>query len=126
MIVRTLKSASTAALFRTTASREVVSRGDQMGHAVFEPKLRDFAGVHMMEAGLLQRAQWGRQLLCCYVQQQPIEATMVAELKSEVRLMSKAGILARDDIRSLLQSLHERSMPVRRATMRQGTSRSCL
>lgn len=30
MIVRTLKSASTAALFRSTTSREVVSRGDQM------------------------------------------------------------------------------------------------
>ncbi|MAA98302.1 MAG: hypothetical protein CMN87_12795 [Stappia sp.] len=43
MIVRTLKSASTAALFRTTASREVVSRGDQMGHAVFDTQFAEGA-----------------------------------------------------------------------------------
>lgn len=43
MIVRTLKSASTAALFRSTTSREVVSRGDQMGHAVFDTRFPEGA-----------------------------------------------------------------------------------
>ncbi|MHC5654030.1 ectoine synthase [Stappia sp.] len=36
MIVRTLKSAGDAPLFRSVASREVVSRADQVGHAVYD------------------------------------------------------------------------------------------